>query len=519
MVAAVIISGFSSCREDQKQTLTNTQLSMDEMLKDNGLSLRLNPSGRTPLAAELKYTSLRPSTLELSVLGTQPVSTAFADMQRENAYPVLGLYPATENRIAIRITDDRGNFALDTLTIRTDSLYEGLPEIHIPNFHEEQMEAGMHLAGLHLADHGDFSTQPIIFDNQGVIRYHLDLSDYGSMLWPLQLRADGSFMMAGNDGIFIFDRLGNELRHFTLPGYRAHHDVIEMPNGNLMVAVQKYGTQIHNGSALVASADDHILELDGNSGQIVDEWDLRQLLDVDRHVVGDGGGDWFHTNALWYSEKDDCIIVSGRNQGVVKITRGHKLKWILATHKGWGKSGPEGQGAETAPYLLQAVDGSGHAYDQAVQDGDVAAADFDWPWGQHAPMLTGNGNLLLFDNGYNRQYGNSSGHYSRAVEYHIDEEHMRVKQVWEYGKSRGAETYSLIISDVDVLPTTGNILFSPGVIGNSNGNSSRMVELNYPSGAEIFEAQLHFKNLEGDGSFAWGQMDIMYRAERLSLYP
>ena len=151
-------------------------------------------------------------------------------------------------------------------------------------------------------------------------------------------------------------------------------------------------------------------------------------------------------NGIDYSESDDCLIISGRNQCVVKVNRNNELVWILAPHKGWGKSGANGTGIETNPYLLTAVDASGQAYSLDIQNGDNRSIDFDWSWGQHAPVVLENGNLLLFDNGFKRQYTGAEV-FSRAVEYEINESNNSIREVWSYGEVRGSECFSNIISN------------------------------------------------------------------------
>ena len=42
---------------------------------------------------------------------------------------------------------------------------------------------------------------------------------------------------------------------------------------------------------------------------------MRPILDMDRYDLVEDEVDWFHNNAVYYSEADDCLLVSGRNQG------------------------------------------------------------------------------------------------------------------------------------------------------------------------------------------------------------
>ena len=103
--------------------------------------------------------------------------------------------------------------------------------------------------------------------------------------------------------------------------------------------------------------------------------------------------------------------------------------------------------------------------------------------------------------------------YSRGVEFKVDKENKTVQQIWQYGKERGPKFFSMLISDVDYLPTTKNMLITSGFIY----HNAKIVEVNYPENKEVFEATLHFKTLNGKKTFAWGQLDILYRSERFEL--
>ena len=112
-----------------------------------------------------------------------------------------------------------------------------------------------------------------------------------------------------------------------------------------------------------------------------------------------------------------------------------------------------------------------------VQYGTQAASDFDWPWGQHAAMKLKNGNILLYDNGVNRNFQSPAQNHSRAVEYEINESNMTVKQVWQYGKDRGNEFHSIIVSDVDVMEETGNRFITSGTVNYNNQHYSKITEV------------------------------------------
>jgi arylsulfate sulfotransferase len=345
----------------------------------------------------------------------------------------------------------------------------------------------------------------------------LDLSEFGRITWPIKFNGDGSLFAIFGVTIVEFDMAGKELNRIVVEENNMHHEVLKLPNGNYVVAVSRVGvTMIKNGEE-ITSVEDYIIEVDP-AGTIVTEWDMAEVLGVNRTDLTDGDTDWFHMNAIFYDENDNSLVVSGRNQGVVKVNWDNELQWILAPHKGWGDAGRYEKTTSTIPYLLTAVDNSGVPYSDDIQQGIVESSNFSWTWGQHTPLILPNGNLFVFDNGFNRNFG-SAPDYSMGTEYEINEEDMTVKQVWSYGRARGEELFSSIISDVDYLSETQNRLIMPGVVRTGNQDPySKLVEVSYPDKEVVFESTLYFKNQLVDGQ-GWGNLDITYRAERISLYP
>lgn len=477
------------------------------------VTVDLNPNGIAPLTAILAVSTNMPSRASVTVLGPQPVSQSYDLLADNLQVPVVGLYPGTTNKVILTLTS-QDLVVTDTIEITTDHLPAYIPRIEINKIDRQRMEPGMHLCDIHYAKQGKYDSRPLVFDDNGIVRWYLDISFVGDVMWPLPQLQNGNFMMAGLNMIYEYNMLGKEIKKSIIDEkYRIHHDIVELPDGNLLLPVRKEGAQIMIDGKAETSLNDFMILYDRAQEKIVREWDLAKHMDVSRSDLnGNAPGDWLHMNGLAYEARDSSIIVSCRKQGVVKLSWDDELIWIMAPKKNWGKSGREGTGFETAPYLLTAVDSSGYAYPQGVQTGDVSRADFDFAWGQHAPELLPNGNLILFDNGYLRNY-NLEGNYSRAVEYRIDDANRTVQQIWQYGKERGGQFFSLLISDVDYLPKTGNILVTPGFI-NQYG---KIVEVTYPEGDEVFEATVAFNTLNGNKTFAWGQLDILYRSERFEL--
>ena len=506
LLAGGIVLGCSETSTTGPEPEPIEHLPIAELLVDT-ITVVTNPSGRTPLAGELRFSTREAVRSTLRLLGEGAFLQEFAGPATEHVLPVIGLLPATENLLEVELTRSDGRSAVDTVRVQAPDLPTFLPDVVITVADTARMEPGWTLASLSVGLGGEFDTVPILFDTGGRIRWFLDLSDGEDMGFAIEPLANGNLLIGQGRAIFEFDWLGNQINRWPMPGYWYHHDVVEQADGNLLVAVIKLS---------IATIEDHVIELDRASGAIVNEWDLRTVLDVSRQVAGGTDTDWFHMNAIWVDPADDGLILSGQRQGVVKIDREGALEWILAPHLGWGPAGVDGAGHETSEFLLTAVDASGTPYPQDVQDGVQSASDFDWPWGQHAPLVLPTGTLLVFDNGLGRQYGEGED-YSRAVEYAIDPEARTVRQVWQYGEERGAEYYAPIISDVDHLPATGNRLVMPGIV--FGAAPLAFVSEVTPAGDLVFEAEIRFRNERAPGAFGWGDTDLVYRSERVWPYP
>lgn len=485
------------------------QVPMDDLLVGD-MEVVPDPAGVAPLTALATLRTVVPTRVSVEVLGDVPLRHDFAAEDRVHSIPLLGLYPDAENRVAIRLEQPGGVFAVDTLRISTDPLPELLPDVVITAADPARMEPGWTLSSLHAGDGESTSVaHPIAFDRRGDIRWYLDLSSLGGLVYAVEQLENGNLIYGHGSVVYEVDMLGREVGRWEIPGFHFHHDVVEKPDGNLLIAVDVEGR---------ATVEDHVIELGRASGEVVREWDLRDVLDPLRRSTGLADDeDWFHMNSVWHDPSDGGLILSGRNQSaVVKVSRDNELVWILGAHRGW--NGADSGGPDLSAFLLTAVDGAGQPYDAAVQEGAADAPDFRWNWAQHAAMILPNGNLFLFDNGLLRNFSTTQPASSRGVEYRVDPVARTVRQVWEYGGDRGAEYFSPIISDVDHLPSTGNRLVMPGVASVPDLHAY-VTEVTHPEGEVVFEARIDFKNLQGSGVVEPGQFDLVYRSERLTPYP
>lgn len=470
-----------ACLEEQQEVV----LSLDT---------QLNPSGYAPLTAKVITSTSQVTTVRVRIHGRNGLESdlLFGSFEagREFELHILGLYPDYENQIDISYFGVDGQPLTErTIFIQTEPLIADMPEIEVETADLSRMTPGLNLVN-YFGHAGELLPQrPFMFDDWGNIRWYLDYTGHpqlGNLFYDnglIRLR-NGRFIFGdGNSGsLYMINMLGEIKERFDLQGYQFHHTLIEKPNGNFLVTVNDPGKP---------TVEDVIIEIDRNSGQIVNTWDLNESLDNQRRAwptdLADLNQDWFHANGLAYSETDDCIIVSGRTQGTVKLTAGNEVVWILAPHKDWGTAG---NGVALDSLLLQPVDGQGMPIlDQAVLDGDVNHPDFEWTWYQHSPILLPNGHLMLFDNGDNRNYI-QAGPYSRAVEYEINDAQRLIRQVWDYGKERGEDAYSRIVSKVEYHPQQKHVLYSAGAVQSGGQRYGRVIEVDKQNEAVIFEATI-----------------------------
>jgi arylsulfate sulfotransferase len=480
----------------------------------NIFNFKYNPKGWTPLSGSLNLGINNVGNLKITVLGKESndidYNKTFLHDNMNTLYPVLGLYYNHLNHIITEWTD--GDITIiDTFTIMTPSQPDFVKDFNVIKADLEKMEPGMTLISNRIKDN---PSVPYMIDHTGKVRYVLDFEGHPD-LQNLNYDVGMERLRNGNyyfghyptSKLYEIDIYGEVINKWQITGYAFHHNIQEKDNGNLLVTVNKYGSTHLNGNNTV---EDHIIELDRNTGGIVNEWDLRESLDEYRFVQSVNPNaefvDWAHANAVIESPTDNSIIVSCRKQGLIKLSQDNEVQWILNNHFRWGQNR---RGEDLNQFLLTPLDRSGNPIiDPEVLNGSKNHEDFEWNWFQHAPFLLDGNRVFCFDNGDRRNYYGTDV-YSRAVEYIIDEETMTVQQVWAYGKERGVETFSRVVSDVDYLPEKNNILFAPGA-GTLNGPGQfggRIVEIDYDTKQVVSEMSIN------GGGFIW------HRVERLPLYP
>ena len=514
MMSLSLLILLAACHKDRDDGPAPTAIVPVHLALGSG-TLTLNPTGYAPLAAKLTFTAPLAGRVRLVIHGRHgsdsDVVQQFNDQGMAHSVAVLGLYASYDNSVDVQLVNPQGQVLADTtLGIQTGGLPANMPTSIIAT---EKSSTALGSAFSLVSNFSASNPQvPLMVDNYGDIRWALDYSSCPELALlsydcGINRLKNGNFYFGDKttSRLFEVDAFGAIVNRWDLTGYTFHHEVYEKPNGNFLVSVSKPGSTHADGSP---TTEDYVVEVDRHANQLVNVWDLKQSFDETRHALEPDPVDWLHVNALLYDSTDNTIIVSGRYQGVAKLTYANRVVWLLAPHKGWGTNH---QGQNLNDYLLTPLDASAQTIaDTAVANGSANHPAFEWNWYQHSIQLMPNGDMLLFDNGTNRNFiRNAPTNYSRAVEYRLNPATRTVQQIWTYGKDQGAATYSAIVSRVQYLPEVNHIMFCPGYqVPNTTGSGGKIIEIDYATKQPLLQIEMSAAN-------QWG----FHRAQRMSLYP
>jgi arylsulfate sulfotransferase len=205
-----------------------------------------------------------------------------------------------------------------------------------------------------------------------------------------------------------------------------HHDVLELPNGHLIVLVNCYKDvpNLPGSTGTVTVQGDALIDLDQNWNPVW-SWNSSDYLDVTRHLAAITGTtlDWTHSNALVYSPNDGNLLISMRHQS-----------WVLKIDYN------NGAGTGNIGWRL------GYQGDFSLTQAGVPTDDPSlWFSFQHFPsMISQNGTqmtLAIWDNGDYRILNSAGAEcavpgppvcYSRATTFQVDEAAMVANLNWAY---------------------------------------------------------------------------------------
>lgn len=352
--------------------------------------------------------------------------------------PVLGFPEATELFIGLRGRSGTGATAEVSLSARTGSLEPMLR----PRDPELVVTDGATLGGYVLL--GMILPDLVIYfavDGHGSIVWHyVDRAVRGFATPLIRPQADGTFALLLPGEVRVIRPTGETVRRIVEPpGEAFHHDFQILPSGNLLVLSYEDREVDLGDEGLVQVLGDTIVELD-SAGREVARWSSIEHLDPTRFpgelsrerltTSAAEGRDWTHGNAIHFNASDGTVLYSPRHQNQL-------------VHLSW----PRGE-----VLAIYGDDG-----DYALEPGG------SWFYSQHAPMWSGPDQFLVYDNGNERPV--DSAPYSRVVEYRVDRETRRAREVFAWR----TPFYTSFVGDVDVLPS-GRLLVTSGVSDDAPGS-------------------------------------------------
>lgn len=463
----------------------------------------------------------------------------------EHRVPLLGLRPNTTYTVEVE-----AGGAIGSTTLHTGGLPEDLPPIEV-NSDPERMSPGLTLFDaipLNFGDEAEATDDGYLFavDPEGeVVWYYRQTHS----IQDVRQTADGQMLFIHHEtGVRKLDPTEGSVTEWSgttgldsvpedphgrpyagddairVDTEQMHHEVIELPNGNLMTLSRELRTIdgfpepiCDDGDGFDGRYDivgDTIVEFSPADGQVVAEWSLLDLVRPTEYLdlirpsefcgnyladlyPGVDARDWTHANGVVLDLARNALLVSVRH-----------LDQVLAIRYADDDSGPAGE-------LLWRLG----------KDGDFTLEEGEWFLHQHATEVLPDGSIMLYDNG-NERPGTSLDDpdrlpYSRAVHYEIDTERFVARQVWEHrADTPGQAVYAPFLGDADhlesgtVLITHGGQLDPPAHTPAAEGVVAwgQVIEVTYDTGEIVFDLRMK----DPAGQKGW----IIYRAERIdSLYP
>ncbi len=489
----------------------------------DGMTVVQDPFGISPLTAMALFSTDDMCSVHVTAHGKDSSDDVSYDVEGTRALhevPIVGLYYNDTTEVTIQLTHADGSTEAKQLSLTTGTAPNTNKICNIEVSYDEADESQIAPGLTFCAPSG--GTYFYAVDKTGAIRWYYAYSGNIGIDGVSFTQNDHLLVLDGgrgaeaetnNFGAQEIDLLGRVYSEYFLPNMSFHHELKELSDGNLIAAATDYSKDTIN---------DVVVKIDRSTGAILQRWDMDEILGrygISRlgtpsfelpALVDDSGQtynrNWFHNNCVLYDESDDSLILSSRHQSAVfKIDAATgDVKWVLSDPECY-----EGTGLEQ--YLLTPVDSS------------VDASEFEWQYGQHAPMICSDGDIALFDNGnYRTKLAEdrtfAPSNYSRVVKYHVDESAMTVSQVSEFGEELGGEHFCALIGDVDELGE-GHYLdtFGGHCLTGPDGEVSDSSGAPYMKGA-LYEVE--------DGKVIWQlsstpnlpiRSSAIYRSERVNL--
>jgi arylsulfate sulfotransferase len=373
--------------------------------------------------------------------------------QTDLEVPVFGLYAGYENQVAVQFQFQDGSEQTLPISVTTASYVDPTGVYANPTI-RQQRAAGSAL-GFDFFYMKSALGSPVIVDTDAQIRWVVP-GIYDALSTAYQ---NGEFVIGDPAAPTVYrlqlDGTVTESPVASATYVDFHHNIDPGKLGLLAEFDAKSGG--------VESIESTVAEIT-DIGTVLEAWDLAQILSTYMQSQGDDasafvrpGVDWFHNNSTTYDASDDSLIVSSRENFVIKLDyQTGNIIWILGDPtKYW----------YTFPSL--------RAKALTLSPGGL------YPIGQHAVSITSDGSLMLFNDGLgseNQPTGAPAGQsrtYSAVSAYSIDAAAMTAENTWNF--DYGQSIYSTICSSAYEAASSQTLLVDYAEA--DNGTEARLVGL------------------------------------------
>jgi arylsulfate sulfotransferase len=331
--------------------------------------------------------------------------------------PIFGLYAGFQNQVLVQLDFQDGSTKSLPVVIPT------APYIDPNGIYDRPIRVVPRVAGSAL----DFD----FFIMKSTIGPLVIIDTDGEIRWVGAGVNTGLSAALAGDGFVIGDASFPTLYRLGLDGSLVSSVLPSPPytmfHHNIDYGKQGLFAEIDDNDNGVVNIQSTLVELDPD-GNVENQWELGDVLSTYMRSQGDDpsafvrpGVDWFHMNASTYDPRDNSIIVSSRENFLMKVDYATgNIIWILGDpSKYW----------YTFPSL--------RAKALTLQPGDL------YPIGQHAVSITTNGLIMVFNDGFqsvNQPPGAPAGAsrtYSAVSAYSVDPASGSAHESWrfDYGQS------------------------------------------------------------------------------------
>ncbi len=264
---------------------------------------------------------------------TRPISATYSSayLQRTGYYrpgsgkftvPVFGLYQGRQNTVTVTSTFADATTQQSRVNITT-AAYDGgtftSPTIVQPRLRNTTLSYDYALLKAYAVD-----DTPVIIDSDSEVR------------WVGSAARGGQQSLLYNNGIYVpsgtsivrleFDGRKRTIADYSSVGVADFHHNFDYGRDGILTEVD-----------LTGEPEATLLEVDANSGAVLQTWNMQTIISNAMIAGGDNpadfilpGQDWFHNNAAAYRPSDDSLVVSSRENFVITLDYDTQaVKWIL----------------------------------------------------------------------------------------------------------------------------------------------------------------------------------------------